>query len=164
VMRLHYCSFTFTTSPLSSYPWPWLDLDLNRSDIANMADSFEKVLSAVIHKTEDCQNTHGCKMWLGGLDRDGYGRKSFTLPDGSTTQESAHRAVFYASHRLLRHQLPRRDRDDNMMDVGHLCHYKLCVKITHLVYETHDKNMNRNHCVLQGMCSGHNPPCLLCKL
>ena len=49
------------------------------------------------------------------------------------------------------------------MSTSHLCHKKGCVKPEHIILETYEKNRERDGCLQNRRCFGHNdsPPCLL---
>ena len=44
-------------------------------------------------------------------------------------------------------------------EASHRCHYGMCLNFTHLVFELHCINIDRNSCRGPGYCS-HSPPCL----
>ena len=58
---------------------------------------------------------------------------------------------------LLRQHRKLCDLDDR--EASHLCHNSLCLNITHLTFEHHLVNIDRNSCSGPGHCS-HTPQCL----
>lgn len=73
----------------------------------------------------------GCWLWLGAQFDDGYGKVRALKQDGKWTCTTTQR-YFY---QLYRGPLPRE------IDVSHNCHRRLCVRLRHLVPETHPDNM-----------------------
>lgn len=73
----------------------------------------------------------GCWIWLGAQFEDGYGKVAVLNDRGKWTCTRAQR-YFY---QLYRGPLPRE------IDVSHNCHRRLCVRLKHLVPETHPDNM-----------------------
>ena len=49
------------------------------------------------------------------------------------------------------------------LDASHLCHNKICVRLSHLSLEPRQVNLSRKRCVKAGQCKGHlsYPECLL---
>lgn len=106
---------------------------------------------------EDC-----CKVWVGCCDKHGYGRKRIKWPDGSSSVEGVHRVAYMLEHRLLKDQVDRLSAA-GVVEVSHICNNKLCINARHLVLETHEENMSRNHCFARHgiFACWHLPACLL---
>lgn len=105
-----------------------------------------------------------CVNWQGCVDRDGYGTKRITWPNGSCSLERTHRLSFMLHHKLLRNEIPRLNDAGLELDVSHLCHNKACINPLHLVLEPHSVNVSRTYCVVRGSCCGeHNPACLFLR-
>jgi hypothetical protein len=68
-----------------------------------------------------------CLLWVGAIDRAGYGRTKWKGHSGIT----AHRAVWLASGRLIPPGL----------ELDHTCHKRSCVNLEHLRCVTHAENM-----------------------
>ena len=95
----------------------------------------------------------GCVLWLGDPGSR-YGRKRLTFP-GKPSQ------VFYV-HRLMYMLYNKVQYIDPVAgECSHLCHEPRCVRIDHLILEPHATNSQRNHCHLEGKCTGlHTPNCI----
>src|SRR5713226_6632118 len=63
-----------------------------------------------------------CKMWNGRIDRQGWGRTHFILPDGRR-ESFAHRVAFFKAFG----ELPRGSV------VKHICGHFACIEPSHLV-------------------------------
>ncbi len=73
--------------------------------------------------------------------------------------------TFY-THRLsfmFQQNLSVEELGDLAGDVSHLCHNSLCAAPDHLALEPHHINHQRNNCVSEMRCNGHQPyrDCLL---
>ena len=95
-----------------------------------------------------------CRVWIGSRNRDGYGIIRITFR-GKRITLTVHRLRYFMKCDLQTLN-PR-------MHVSHLCHNKLCIKMSHLSYETQNINNKRDNCVRTGICSGHRgyPDCIL---
>ena len=102
---------------------------------------------------------HGCILWFGSVDRWGYGRQWVTWPDGTHREERAHIMAYLVKMKLV--EIPLHDDVGTQLDVSHLCHNKSCINPDHLVMEAHEVNMQRVHCVSQGLCTKNHTACLL---
>lgn len=103
-----------------------------------------------------------CLLWVGYKDKNGYGVKRVTWPDGSVSREGAHRMAYMLNHKLLRHDVPRLSLAGLELEVSHLCHKKSCILPSHLVLEDHETNASRHRCYSLGACTlEHAPVCLL---
>jgi len=91
----------------------------------------------------------GCHIWLGALDRDGYGSFNFRIK-GKRKSTSAHRAAWI----LLRGDIPV----DLVVD--HLCRNRSCVNPEHLEPVTVAENTRRGALPLEnrGKFPGAYPP------
>jgi HNH endonuclease len=72
----------------------------------------------------------GCWIWVGALDRDGYGR---FYVDGTATSVSAHRISYALFKDILASDL----------QLDHLCRNRLCINPDHLEQVTARENWNR---------------------
>lgn len=72
----------------------------------------------------------GCWLWLGAVDRKGYGTISIATGGGKKRAAFAHRI----SHELFRGAIP------TGMEIDHLCRLPCCVNPDHLEPVTHREN------------------------
>lgn len=70
----------------------------------------------------------GCRLYLGVLDRHGYG----LMTNGGRT-EMAHRAAYRAATGSL----------DPLLEIDHLCRNRACINHRHLELVTHEENTRR---------------------
>ena len=122
-----------------------------------------KLITKIRQAAGDPEGPYGCLMWTRARQPAHadvqYGRMRNPFP-GPPGYSSAHRLLYMAHHR--RPQLEKSNENGAVMDVSHICHKSLCVNIDHLVFETHEINLERRHCVQQGLCTrSHKPYCLL---
>ena len=80
------------------------------------------------------EKTDGCWLWLGGLDRHGYGQ--FDVRDGEDGKRRNHRAHRWGYQQLVR-QL------DAAETLDHLCRNPQCVRPDHLDPVSHAENVGR---------------------
>jgi len=66
------------------------------------------------------EDTDGCLIWQGKVDKDGYPKSTFVEPDGSK--------LYRAANALLK----RLGKDINGKCVYHTCHNRLCLNPKHL--------------------------------
>lgn len=94
------------------------------------------------------RKTHFCHEWTGPVNKDGYGlyRPCFR---GKQVKLTVHRFNFYI------HNIDIFTPD---MHVSHLCHNKLCTRLSHLSLEPQSINNSRKTCALEGQCVGHGNP------
>ena len=100
-------------------------------------------------------------MWMGSLDKDGYGRKSIKWgPLETSREEKAHRLSLMLKYKL--EKLPHTNECGELMEVSHRCHQKSCINSDHLVLENRLSNMSRETCRPERVCTlRHEPPCIL---
>lgn len=105
----------------------------------------------------------GCTEWCGWKDRDGYGMKRVTWPDGSRVRQlvPVHRLVYMMDKKLLPSQMPQLDDKGVSLDVSHRCHNRACVLAEHIVLERHSDNIGRRHCRRLGFCTEDHVKCIL---
>lgn len=99
-------------------------------------------IEAITRRPDDCYE------WVGGLDREGYGRIR-----SSTGTMAAHRAIWL----MLRGPIP-----DGLV-IDHLCRNRACVNVNHLDVVTDRENIRRGlrgalrtHCAKGHPFAGHN--------
>ncbi len=98
----------------------------------------------------------------GGKDKHEYSRFFFVYPNKTRREERAHRVALCIQKRVFPNDLPKIDEFYNKVEASHLCHNNSCVEVSHIVMETHELNMERNHCREQGFCTkSHKPYCLM---
>ena len=124
---------------------------------------FRRIIARILAKTEKNVGQHACIVWQGATTNKNknpvYGKVRNPFNTGPT-QTQVHRLLYMAQNRL--EELQHTGRGGEKMEVSHLCHNSLCVNIDHLVFESHEKNMERVHCKRQGSCTrNHMPNCLL---
>ena len=127
---------------------------------------FQDLSRKFFEKTTKMGNDQGCILWVGYVDKYGYGVQnvSWPLPIGRK-KEAAHRVAYMIRHLCSRNDMPRVNPNKEVIECSHLCQNKLCVNAEHIVLETHSINQDRIHCKNQGFCSkGHEPHCLICNL
>ena len=113
-------------------------------------------------KNKSVLTEYGCREWVGCRDRDGYGVKRVTWPDGAVKLERTHRLVYMMTHGYLRDTIPRLDARGLGLEVSHLCHSRACVEPSHLTLEAHHINISRHLCLEKGYCTKeHAPDCIL---
>ncbi|XP_067658203.1 uncharacterized protein [Haliotis asinina] len=86
-----------------------------------------------------------CQLWEGSVDKDGYPVLNTTLRT-KRMRLRANRA-WYFLHNL------KEFRDD--LTVSHLCHFKLCMNLSHLALEPSGINTQRKTCVDERRCFHH---------
>lgn len=99
------------------------------------------------------RKTHFCHEWTGPVNKDGYGLYGPCFR-GKQVKLTVHRFNFYI------HNIDIFTPD---MHVSHLCHNKLCTRLSHLSLEPQSINNRRKTCALEGQCVGHGnsfPRCL----
>ena len=108
-----------------------------------------------------CKGGGECIMWMGSLDKDGYGRKSIKWgPLEKSREEKAHRLSFMLKYKLAK--LPHTNECGELMEVSHWCHQKSCINSDHLVLENRLSNMSRETCRCERVCTlRHEPTCIL---
>ena len=117
-----------------------------------MDEYFARKLREIAQNSLPADNGLGCLVWQGAL-KGVYGAKKLSPPGHKSIVRTAHRALYMCYAKTL--EIPPH------MDVSHLCHNNLCVKIEHLVLEDHIINMGRLECHNNQMCSRkHQPDCL----
>lgn len=122
-------------------------------------DIFDKTTRKIMEKSREEDGRHGCILWEGAKYSSGYGRIRNTFP-GPPNEIHVHRLMYMAS--IKSSTLEKVDEAGHVLDVSHICHCKSCVKPEHLVLENHETNMERMHCISQGVCTrNHLPHCLL---
>lgn len=107
-------------------------------------------------------NAKGCKLWLGALNSEGYGKMRF--PKISTnTGLGLHTQNAVLVHRLAYFVYTHGAYMFDHMHVSHVCHVKNCVKFEHLNYECSAVNKQRSTCYSNGLCIGHGgePHCII---
>lgn len=78
------------------------------------------------------RNDHGCLVWKGAVNRDGYGRiRLSTWYDGSGLMALTHRVAWEHANGSV----------PNTLELDHLCKVRACVEVTHLRPVTHQENM-----------------------
>lgn len=127
--------------------------------VNNMSNFFESQLTEVernkftaIFETKTTNENH-CIVWT-GQQKKGYGVYE-TRFRGKKIKILVHRLRYFISNNC---QKLRKD-----MNISHLCHNKLCVKISHLCLEPQSINNKRQICKNNGECSFHYgyPKCLI---
>ena len=109
-------------------------------------------------------------LWTGATYDRRYGK--WRNPLISLLEDNEHQPRFMRTHRLVYllsnieqfpdYRLPQTDKHDDRLDVSHLCHNTLCIKLDHLVLEKHIVNNSRKVCKHLGTCNHtHKPACLL---
>lgn len=122
----------------------------------------ESLLEKLAKKTLFDQGPFHCNVWVGALHQGKYGKMLVDWPDGTKCMERTHRIAFMAANKVMKGNLPSHDAGGSKLEVSHLCHNGVCVKPSHLVLETHEKNMERLTCQKQGHCCKlHNPHCIM---
>lgn len=86
-----------------------------------------------------------CNLWTGTTSK-GYGVINVSFGPKEWRQMPVHRAAYFAHKSVY---LPKE------IEISHLCHNALCVRIDHLSAEPHHVNMNRLLCVNREQCFGH---------
>lgn len=105
---------------------------------------------------------HDCIEWSGAREHGIYGKKSVLWPDGSKTMERTHRLSYMLFRKLLREEMPHFNQNGERLDVSHICHNGICLRVEHLVLEPHSTNMERMGCKMRNICThAHYPYCLL---
>lgn len=114
-----------------------------------MDEFFEKYSERIFNLSRISEENDTCRIWQGPVTKVGnYGLISYKDPhDCRWKKTRAHRLVFMLNSENL--NLPRN------MDCSHLCHNSLCVIFTHLSFEPHGINNNRQYCVNSNKCYGH---------
>ena len=121
--------------------------------LSKMTPTERRILQKQI---EEGDNVHPmtrkfCLMYITKGKKTGYGTVS--TPYGPV---DAHRAVYYGHH--------ANETPHDEVEISHRCHNKRCVRIDHLVAESHSENCQRKICHKKGTsgCLGHTgPPCIL---
>lgn len=125
--------------------------------------NFEEIISKIHKKCSDATGKHGCLLWEGATWSPGpYGkiRNPFKQYSGQPAFLRVHRLLYMAELKIMK--LPKYDETGMQVELSHLCHNPKCAKLQHLTIESHEKNMERNHCKRQGLCTkNHSPSCLL---
>ena len=107
----------------------------------------------VLDKTRETPETE-CWDWQGRLDRkSGHGKADVVIPGIGKTVRSAHRLAYMTMvHGSW--DLP------SELEVSHLCGTPSCVRLQHLVLESHEENKSRQVCHNLRLCQGHEPECI----
>lgn len=132
-----------------------------------MCISLAKLRDSLARRRSDPVNHKGCVEWQGARTGDGYGRLCvpWEVEEGGEvkikrSQERVSRMIYLTQNNLnLKNDLPRPP-----MEMSHLCHTRLCMLPDHLVVEPKAINLERRHCVNQGICmKSHEgyPHCIL---
>ena len=125
-----------------------------------MEAQFDTWWFQITSKSLPMGNIHGCLQWQGAITSGGYGQKRVTLPDGKNKTMLLSRVIYMCKHRTI--SIPKSLENGEKLEMSHLCHNKLCIRKDHLFLETHEMNMERQHCHHQNLCTGaHHPHCLL---
>ena len=92
---------------------------------------------------ENTRQEGECRIWLGSLDRDGYGR---IFPENSKSSKRVHRVAFALLHGSIK---PGHD-------VDHTCFNRACISENHLAGLPERVNRARQRAALAGACHlGH---------
>lgn len=94
-------------------------------------NSLDRLLARTMPVTFSDRFEKPCAIWLGGVDRDGYGKSSY---DGK----------FKRAHRLV-WELTNGPIEDGA-EIDHLCKQPSCIEITHLEPVTRRTNWERSDC------------------
>ena len=122
---------------------------LNKIQRANL-------MNEILDNTTEHFDTN-CKLWNYHRPKDlnVYGKIKIPLAGNV----AVHRAVYYGINPL--------PPPDSGLELSHLCHNKRCVRLDHMVEETHQNNMLRKICKDAG-CLGptrhESPPCIVRNL
>lgn len=136
------------------------------ASFSKMADSnmfFKYWQSILEEKSVISDNKLGCRLWKGPPSlMQMYGKQRIKWPDGSTSFEGAHRLSFMVHFQLTPEKMAKFSENGEKVEISHLCHNTMCIKIEHLVMERHSTNQERNHCKHMGRCmkSHSGPNCL----
>lgn len=111
-----------------------------------------------LNKKDFETNDLGCKLWVGAMNAEGYGRMRVTLTDVDGTKCSKTVRVPRLSLFLQLGGSPMPE----YMHCSHLCHNTLCFLEEHLSLETHQMNQERKKCSDDKYCHFHQgfPNCI----
>lgn len=127
-----------------------------------MIKFWDRILK-VISKHAEASET-GCEIWKGTTDKDGYPIMQVPWPGEKRKLERVQRMRLRILH-AGKYSLPKVNKYGAPMEVSHICHNRSCIKLDHLVLETHQQNMCRRHCVAARRClGGHGPACIIPEL
>jgi len=98
-----------------------------------MAGSKPELIEDRIQRNSMTEPNSGCWLWLGWLNKNGYGRMKLGSEKGGTMrQPMAHRA----SYEFYKGPIPEG------MELDHICSVRCCVNPDHLEVVTHRENIN----------------------
>lgn len=117
---------------------------------------FQAILEKILEKSPQ-NNYNNCRIWGGAKTnkypymRNPFGKNPRTL--------KVHRVVYIC--KITDINLPTQDSSGKKLEISHLCHNNECVNPDHVYLETHQTNMDRISCRVQGSCThNHEPSCL----
>ena len=109
-----------------------------------------------------------CHLWTGSTyssknkagDTKPYGRFHFTdFESKAYTETTAHHAYYMFFNEVSSLKPPDGTDYPGPWDCSHTCHEKLCLNVSHISYEPHCINVQRNTCKNQTppSCCSHHP-------
>lgn len=109
------------------------------------------------NKTDKSSGDDGCWLYTGRKSKSGHGMVDVVIPWKGKTVRSAHRLAYLTS-------IHGSWELSSQLQASHLCGRPQCIKISHLVLESHEDNKSRQICHGMGQCSSglkHKPKCII---
>ena len=103
------------------------------------------------------EKTDGCWLFTGRKDKSGYGIMDVVIPGKGKTVRTAHKLVCMVNMNCTWKWPPK-------LEASHLCARPECIRLEHLVMESHSDNKSRQICHRSGFCAPgkrHNPKCII---